>query len=117
MSPTNDVSNGKLRGLAVTGPSRADISPQMPTVAESGLRGYDITFWFGVMAPTGTPQDVLARINLEFVRAIRLPEVRDKLAALGSEVVGTSASAFAQHLLAEHEKWNRVVREAGLRGE
>lgn len=113
----NDVKAGRLRGLAVTGPQRALVAPDTPTVSEAALPGYDITSWFGVMAPSGTPRDVLGRLNRELVRVMGLPDVKDKLASLGSEAVGSPAQAFAAHLKAENEKWSRVIKQAGIRAE
>jgi tripartite-type tricarboxylate transporter receptor subunit TctC len=113
----NDVKAGRLRALAVTGPQRALAAPDIPTVSEAALAGYDITSWFGIMAPSGTPADVLARLNREFVRVMGLPDVKEKLASLGSEAVGGPAQAFAAHLRAENEKWSRVIKQAGIRAE
>jgi tripartite-type tricarboxylate transporter receptor subunit TctC len=112
-----DVESKRLRGLAVTGPGRALVAPQVPTMAESGLTGYDITSWFGVAAPSGTPPEVLARLNKELVRVMGLAEIKQPLGGLGSEAVGSSAKVFGDHLRAELDKWQRVVKQAGIRAE
>lgn len=112
-----DVESGKLRALAVTGPHRASVAPKVPTMSESGLAGYDITSWFGIVAPAGTPQDLIARMHREFVRAVKLPDIVQPLAALGSEVLGSSPKEYADHLRTEASKWERVIKQAGIRPE
>lgn len=112
-----DAQTGRLRALAVTGPKRALAAPDIPAVAEAGLPGYDITSWFGVMAPTGTLQDVLARLHREFVRVVQLPDVKERLAALGSEPVGSTQSEFAAFVKTEIAKWAKVIKSAGIRPE
>lgn len=112
-----DVQAGRLRALAVTGLKRAQAAPEIPTVNEAALRGYDITSWFGMMAPSGTPQEVLARLHRDVVKAVQSMDVREKLAALGSETVGSSQAEFSSHLRVEHDKWSRVVGQAGVRME
>ena len=112
-----DVQSGRLRALAVTGPKRALAAPDIPTLDAAALRGYDITSWFGLMAPAGVATEVLTRINQEAVKVMQLADIRDKLAALGSEAVGSTPAAFAAHLRAEHDKWSKVVRQAGIRPE
>ncbi len=112
-----DVKTGRLRALAVTGPKRALAAPEIPTVDESALRGYDITSWFGVMAPAGTAREVVARLNRDFVKVMQAADVREKLGVLGSESLGSSPPEFAAHLQAEHVKWSKVVKQAGIRAE
>jgi tripartite-type tricarboxylate transporter receptor subunit TctC len=111
------VKVGRLRALAVTGLKRAEAAPEVPTLHETALRGYEITSWFGIAAPAATPQDVLARLNRDFVRVMALPDVREKLASLGSESLGTSPAQFAAHLKAEQQKWEKVITHAGIRAE
>lgn len=112
-----DAQAGRLRALAVTGPKRALAAPQVPTVDEAALRGYNITSWFGVMAPAGTAPEIIARLNRDFVKTMQVADVREKLAALGSEAVGGSPDEFATHLRAEHDKWSKLVKQAGIRPE
>lgn len=109
-----DVRLGRLRALAVTGSSRALAAPEIPTVAEAALRGYNITSWFGVMAPAGTAPEIIARLNRDFVKVLQLADVREKLAVLGSEALGGSPGDFAAHLRGEHDKWSKVVKQAGI---
>lgn len=81
---------------------------------EAALRGYNITSWFGVMTPTGVSPEIVLRLNRDFVKVMQLADIREKLAVLGSEAVGGSADAFAGHLRAEHEKWSKLVKQAGI---
>lgn len=113
----DDVKTSRLRALAVTGRKRALAAPEIPTVDESALRGYDITSWFGVMAPAGTAREVVARLSRDFVKAMQAADVREKLGVLGSESLGSSPPEFAAHLHEEHVKWSKVVKQAGIRAE
>jgi tripartite-type tricarboxylate transporter receptor subunit TctC len=105
---------GKLRGLAVTGSSRAAAIPDLPTIAEAGIPGYELNSWYGVLAPAATPRDIVQKLSAEIVRIVRLPDVREHLVYEGQEPAGTTAEAFAAYLRAEVEKWARVVRVAGI---
>ena len=109
-----DVKMGRLRALAVTGPKRALAAPEVPTVAEAAMRGYNITSWFGVMAPAGTAPEIIGRLNRDFVKVMQVADVREKLAVLGSEALGGSPGEFAAHLRGEHDKWSKVVKQAGI---
>lgn len=109
-----DVQAGRLRALAVTGPKRALVAPGLPTMDEAALRGYDITSWFGVMAPAGVSPEIITRLNRDFVKIMQMADIREKLAVLGSEALGGSPDGFASHLRAEHEKWSKVVKQAGI---
>ena len=108
------VRGGKLRAIAVTTESRAAQAPALPPVGET-LPGYVALGWFGLFAPAGTPRAVVAQINAEAVRALRLPEVEKSLSDLGMEVVADSPEAFADTLRAELVKWSKVVRDSGAR--
>ena len=111
------VKAGKLRALAVTTLTRSDVAPEVPTMAESGLAGYELGSWHGVFAPAGTPRDIIAKLNTEIVKALRTPEMREKLQALGVEPVGTSSEAFAAFVKAEVPKWAKVVKESGAKAD
>jgi len=111
------VKTGRLRSLAVTSLKRSSVLPDLPTVAESGLPGFEATSWNGVMTPAGVPAPVIARIHRDVVQALRSPDVRDKLAADGAEAVGNSPQEFTRHIRSELEKWGKVIRAAGLRPE
>lgn len=106
---------GKLRAIAVTSGRRSLGMPDLPTVIESGLPGYDVTSWNGVLAPAGVPADILARLNAEFVKAVRAPDLRDKLLAMGFEPVGSTPAEFAKHIRSETELWGKVVRATGMK--
>jgi tripartite-type tricarboxylate transporter receptor subunit TctC len=108
------VKAGKLRPLAVTSAKRWPALPQLPTVAESGLQGYEATGWYGVVAPARTPAPVVTRLNQEIVAVLALPDVRQQFASFDLEPVGNSPEQMASHIKAELVKWGRVVKEAKL---
>ena len=110
-----DVRDRRLRALAVTGLKRSQAAPEIPTMDESALRGFEITSWFGVVAPAGTPQAAVTRLQGEFSRIMQGSDIREKLAVLGSEAVGGGSADFAAHLRAEQEKWGRLIKQAGIR--
>ena len=107
--------SGKLRALAVTTATRSSIAPDVPTLAESGLPGFEVGSWQGVFAPAGTPPAIVKRLNNEIVKIINMPEVREKLAALGAEPVGNSPEEFAAMVKAEVVKWADVVKKSGAK--
>jgi tripartite-type tricarboxylate transporter receptor subunit TctC len=113
-----DVNAGRLRSLAVTSGRRASSMPGVPTIAEAaGLPGYDVSAWNGVVVPAGVPESVVARLNADIVNALKSPELRDKLAAEGGEIVGNTAAEFARFIRAEIATWAKVVKAANLRAE
>ena len=107
------VKSGKLKALAVTSARRSPAAPDLPTVAESGRPGYETLAWNGVLAPAGTPKDVIAKLNAELKRALELPEVKDKFAAQGFAAAWSTPEAFGMFLQAEVDKWSPVVRASG----
>jgi len=107
--------SGRLRALAVAGAKRSPLAPELPTIAESGLPGYEMGGWFGTVAPTGTPAPVIAKLNSEYVRALRAPEVRERLEGFGFEVVGSTPSEFASRMRSESQRVARVIRESGAK--
>ena len=109
------VKSGKLKALAVTTATRHPVVPDLPTVAEAGVPGYEVASWFGIVVPAGPPQPVVERLNDVFVRAVNSPEVRARLAEMGSIPVGSSPAEFAAMMKREAEKWAPVVRAAKLR--
>jgi tripartite-type tricarboxylate transporter receptor subunit TctC len=111
------IKAGRLRALAVTGRNRSALLPEVPTLAESGLPGYEAGSWYGILAPAGTPGAIVARLNAEINAAIRQPEVRERLAAEGAEVLGGTPADFASHIKAELSRMGKLMREAGVRME
>jgi len=106
---------GKLRALAVTTATRSAIAPDVPTLAESGLPGFEVGSWQGVFAPAGTPPDVVKRLNAEIVKILSMPDVKEKLIGLGAEPVGNSAEEFSAMVKAEVVKWADVVKKSGAK--
>ena len=111
------VRAGKLRAIAVSGARRSPALPQVPTVMESGIRGFEVTGWYGVFVPTGTPQEIIARLHKEIVRALSLPDVRDRLSGEGAELVGNSPREFDGFVRSELAKWAKVVKLSGAKAE
>ena len=107
------VKGGKLRALAVTTAKRSPIAPDVPTLAESGLAGYEIGSWQGVFAPAGVPAEIVKRFNAEIVRIINAPDVRQKLVDMGAEPAPNTSEEFAAMVKAEVAKWADVVRKSG----
>ncbi len=109
------VHAGKLRALAVTSLKRSSAAPEIPTVAESGLAGYEATAWQGVLAPAATPREIVVKLNAALVRVINQTEVRKQLAEQGYEPAGDTADEFAAYIKTEIAKWTRVIKSAGLK--
>lgn len=109
------VRAGRLRALAVTSAKRDPQLPNVPTVAESGLPGFEVNAWFGVFVPAGTPREIVNRLNADIVRGLAAPEVRERLLALGVEPVTSTPEQFAAFVKSEIAKWGRVVRQSGAR--
>lgn len=109
------VKSGKLKGLAVTGPKRSEAAPDLPTVAESGLPGYEVTLWYGVWGPKGLPKDVIGRWNAELVKTVKAPDMKSRLAAEGLEAVGSTPEEFRAHLKTEIAKWAKVIKDANVK--
>ncbi len=109
------VKSGRLRALAVTSTKRATTLPDLPTVAEAGVPGFEVINWFGIMAPGRTPISLVERLHREITTALRAPEVREKLLAQGSEIIGNTPGEFAQFLKNDIAKWAKLVKAAGIR--
>lgn len=109
------VTSGRLRGLAVTGPKRIKPFPNLPTVAESGLPGYEVTTWGGIIGPAGMPIHIVARLNEEVQKAAKSPTVIERFAALGSDPVSTTPEQFTEFIRKEYLKWAEVIKRAGLK--
>ena len=109
--------NGKLRAIAVTGARRAPATPDIPTVAESGVPGYEVTAWYGVSAPAKTPPAIISRLNSEMLRALKLPDVREQLKSQGADPVGSTPEQYTAFMQNEITKWAKVIAAAGIKGE
>ena len=109
------VKGGKLRALAVTTAQRSSVAPDVPTLAEAGLAGYEVGSWQGVFAPAGTPPEIVRRLNAEIVKIINLPDVREKLVGLGAEPAPGSSEAFGAMVKSEVAKWAEVVKKSGAK--
>jgi tripartite-type tricarboxylate transporter receptor subunit TctC len=107
--------SGRLRAHGVTGAKRASVAPDIPTIAEAGVPGYEVVQWFGVLAPGGTPRDVVAKLNAATVRALQDPTIRQRFAADGGDPVGNTPDEFAAVIRNDLQKWGRVIREVNLR--
>ena len=106
---------GRLKGIAVTGATRNKALPDLPTIAESGVPGYDVTTWFGLFAPAGLPPAIAAKLQAEAKNAIRSPEVVRRLETEGTDAVANSPEEFAREVAAEYEKWRGLVKRAGIK--
>ena len=112
-----NIESGKLKALAVAGPARLPQLPSVPTAAEAGLQGFEVSAWFGVVAPRGTSSDVVARLNAEVQRAIASPEARELLSAQGLDPGADSPEHFAAFIGSEIAKWSRIVKTSGFKPE
>ena len=114
-SSLQQIRAGKLVAFAVTSAQRLPMLPDVPTFAEAGLPGYESTGWFGVVAPAGTPQAIVARLNLEIVAALNDPEIRSAMRNLGMEPAPMKADEFEQYIKSEIQKWGKVIKTAGTK--
>jgi tripartite-type tricarboxylate transporter receptor subunit TctC len=111
----SQVRAGKIRALAVTSAKRSPAAPQLPTVAETGVKGYEASSWFGFFAPAGTPPDILAKLAAETQRILQLPDMKDRLLSLGAQPAANTPDEFAVFVRDEIAKWGAVIRNAGVR--
>ena len=111
------VRSGRLRALAVTGTTRAAAAPDVPTIAEAALPGYDAVQWYGVLAPAQTPKDIVSKLHTEIVRILQTPEVKDRLRGDGADPVGNTPDEFTRFIKVETDKWAKVARDAGIKPE
>ena len=111
------VRAGKMKALAVSTAQRSALAPEVPTVAEAGVPGYELAVWFGVLAPAGTPRDIVARLNAEIVKLLNSPEVKDRFAKQGVEVRTSTPEQFGEFLRAEVARWAKVVQDANIKAD
>jgi tripartite-type tricarboxylate transporter receptor subunit TctC len=111
------IKSGRLRALAVLGPKRSALLPDVPTMAEAGVSGYALTNWFGLLAPAATPRDVLLKLNTDLLQVLKDSEVKARISAMGADVVGNSAEEFGAAMRAESAQWAEIIRGANIRME
>ena len=111
------IKAGKLRALAIVAPQRSSALPDVPTVAEAGLKDFEVTTWYGILAPAGTPQPVVRRLNAELVKVMHAPEMKEKLTATGTEPITSTPEEFAAYIKREIAKWGDVIRKAGVKAD
>ena len=111
------VKSGRLRALGVTSAKRSALAPDLPTIAEAGVPGYEATGWYAVLAPARTPTNIIMRLNRELTTAIADKEVRERFFASGVEAIGSTPAQFAAFIRSEYAKWGKVVRAAGVKSE
>jgi tripartite-type tricarboxylate transporter receptor subunit TctC len=111
------IESGKLRAIAAASAKRLAVLPQLPTVAESGYEGFEAVSWYALMAPAGTPKEILSRLSVECARAVQLPDIRERLAALGAEPVGSTPDQLVATMRTESARWAKVVKAANIRAD
>jgi tripartite-type tricarboxylate transporter receptor subunit TctC len=111
------VKGGKVRALGIASLKRSAAAPELPTLAESGLPGFDVTSWYGIVVPAGSPAAVIDRLQKETAKIVRLPDVRDRLTALGAEPLGNTPAEFAAMIRTETVKWRKIVVDANIKAE
>jgi tripartite-type tricarboxylate transporter receptor subunit TctC len=109
------VKAGRVRGIAVSSARRSISLPQVPTIAESGLPGFEVVGWYGVLAPARTPQPVVSRLHGEFIKILQTPDVRARLLGEGAEPVGNSPAEFAAFIKTDIARWAKVIKAAGAK--
>ena len=116
-SAVPQIKNGKIKGLAVTTIKRSALMPELPTIAESGLKGYDANNWYGVMVPAKTPRAVINRLNAETTKVLNMPDVKSFLFNQGLDAAPGTPEAFGAYIKAERVKWAKVIKAAGAKAE
>ncbi|HTG97264.1 MAG TPA: tripartite tricarboxylate transporter substrate binding protein, partial [Burkholderiales bacterium] len=111
------IKAGRLRALAVVAPHRSPALPEVPTAAEAGLPDFEVTTWYGILAPAGTPRNVITRVNGELVKIMHAPELKEKLAATGTDPLTSTPEEFAAYIKREITKWGEVIRKAGIKAD
>lgn len=114
LSSLPQVKAGKLRPLAVTGGQRSPAAPQLPTMVEAGVKGYESATWYGLLAPAATPLEIVAKLNAEVVNILKSPEMHDRLSKEGADPVGNTSAEFSKFIQTEIDKWRKVIQAAGI---
>jgi tripartite-type tricarboxylate transporter receptor subunit TctC len=114
-SSLTQVQAGKLRAIAVSSLKRSGLVPDLPTMDEAGVRGFDVTTWDGLVAPAGTPQAIIERLGAETVKVLRMPDIRERIVRMGYEPTGTTPEDFGRFLRDESDLWAKVIREGNIR--
>jgi tripartite-type tricarboxylate transporter receptor subunit TctC len=117
VSTVPHVKNGRLRALAMTSAKRSPAAPDIPTLQEQGFKNFETGSWFGLHVPAGTPRDVVAKLHAETLRAINLPDIRNRMQPEGAEFIGDTPEQFAAYVRGEIEKWGRAVKVSGAKAE
>jgi tripartite-type tricarboxylate transporter receptor subunit TctC len=111
------IRDGKLKALGVSAAQRISFLPDVPPLADLGLNGFESVGWFGLVAPAGTPHDIIARLNAAFQKALKDPAAAEKIRVLGAEPAPSSPEKFAEFIRSESVKWGRLIADAGIKGE
>jgi tripartite-type tricarboxylate transporter receptor subunit TctC len=111
------IRSGRLRPIGITSLARAGAAPEIPTIAEAGLPGYESVQWYGMLAPAKTPREIVNRLHAEVTGVLKQPEIKSRLAADGADAVGSSPEEFTRYIQSELVKWAKVARDAGLQPE
>ena len=111
------IKGGKVRAIAMTGDKRFELMPELPTIAQAGVPGFEVRNWYGVFVPAGTPKEIVARLNSELVKILQLPDVKSKLLASGIEALHSTPEQFAAYIQSETKRWAKVVKDSGARAE
>jgi tripartite-type tricarboxylate transporter receptor subunit TctC len=108
------VKTGKLRALAVASAQRSSALPELVTIAESGYPGFEAVGWAGLLAPAGTPREIVTRVNAEMVRSLAMPELKERFVAMGAELVSSTPEEFDAYIRSETAKWGKVIKDVGI---
>jgi tripartite-type tricarboxylate transporter receptor subunit TctC len=111
------AASGKIKALAVTSSKRAAAAPDIPTIAESGMNGFDFSSWYGLWGPKGLPADITAKLQAEVAKALAAPEVKERLAVLGFEAIGSTPEVFARYIDDESAKYGQIIKDAKIKAE
>jgi tripartite-type tricarboxylate transporter receptor subunit TctC len=111
------VQAGRIKALAITSAKRAAAAPEIPTVAESGMQGFEFVSWYGLWGPKGLPADIATRLQEETAKVLRLPEMKERFNVLGFEPIGSTSAYFAHYIDDEMAKYSKIIRDSDIKGE